>query len=139
VNDRLFEIEIPANSCVQLELNFAPTEVASYDFDLSILINKSTESRFSDSQLATSMTPCQSELNTSLNRDKTPVTRKSSRSSAVANDTTLKKKVSAVGLRHALLLSSPKIDFKIPIKYFETLKDGGFYEAKVNFHFSWPH
>jgi len=39
-------------------------------------------------------------------------------------------KVTAIGLRYALKLSTSKIAFKIPITYLEKLKDGGFYEAK---------
>jgi hypothetical protein len=77
-----------------------------------------------------SITPFQSELVASI-RDKTPLTRKSSRASNLAPQHILNKKVTAVGLRHALQLSSSEINFKIPIKYFENLKEGGFYEAKV--------
>lgn len=129
--DRAYELELQQSQSVELELVFSPTEVASYEFDLAISINRTNDRKYSETELATSVTPFQSsEINASINRDKTPVTRKSSRYSVF--NSTVKKKVTAIGLRHALLLSSPKIDFKIPIKYLEKLKEGGFYEAKVH-------
>lgn len=150
VNDRVYEIEIQANETIDMELKFSPTEVASYDFELPVFINRTMsalsnlddiQNRFTQSQL-NSVTPYQSEMGggggaassaapTALSRDKTPFTQKTSRSSTAFVQKTLKRKVTAVGLRHALHLSSSLISFKIPIKYFENLKDGGFYEAKV--------
>ena len=135
INDRIYEFEIQANQSTDLEFIFSPSEVASYDFDLPMLINPiSSETQYAfnqyDVSLPNSVTPFQSELMAS-NRDKTPLTRKSSRASNAAQHI-LNKKVTAVGLRHALKLSNTEINFKIPIKYFENLKEGGFYEAKVS-------
>ena len=42
-----------------------------------------------------------------------------------------RRRITAIGLRNALKLSEAKINFKIPIMYYEKLKEGGFYEAKV--------
>lgn len=124
-----------------MELNFAPTEVASYDFELPITINRTTTfsdqietmNRYNFSQInSSSVTPYQSDtLGLSALRDKTPINRKSSRASTALIQKSLRRKVTAVALRHALQLSTSIINFRIPIKYFENLKDGGFYEAKV--------
>lgn len=154
INDRCYEIEILANETIDMELNFAPTEVASYDFDLPVLINRSSMAadnidaavnRYMLSQLNSStVTPYESEMGMSAagaGREKTPLTRKTSRTSTALLQKNLRRKVTAVGLRHALQLSSTLINFRIPIKYFENLKEGGFYEAKVghslisNFYF----
>ncbi len=54
--------------------------------------------------------------------------RKSSRSSAL--NFLPKRIVNAIGLRHAIDITETKIDFKIPIKFLEMLKEGGFFEAK---------
>lgn len=148
INDRCYEIEILANETIDMELNFAPTEVASYDFDLPVLINRSSAAaaenmdaavnRYMLSQLNSStVTPYESEMgmSTAAGREKTPLTRKTSRTSITLLQKNLRRKVTAVGLRHALQLSSTLINFRIPIKYFENLKEGGFYEAKVGLSF----
>ena len=43
------------------------------------------------------------------------------------------RRVNAIALRHALNLSSSRLNFEIPILYLERLREGGFYEAKVYF------
>lgn len=160
INDRIYEFEIQPNETLEMEFKFAPTEVASYDFDLPIFINRTNNSTldaintnndpFTRSQInSATMTPFQSDAGGGVmssaglthQDNKTPhktTTHKTSRASTAAFlQKTLKRKVTAVGLRHALHLSSSLIHFKIPIKYFENLKDGGFYEAKVCFYFSY--
>lgn len=71
-----------------------------------------------------------SDYMTSVN-EKTPPTR-----STVTRNTLPsfypKRRVTAIGLRNALKLSESKVSFKIPIMYYEKLKEGGFYEAKVS-------
>lgn len=102
--------------------------MANYDFDLPMTVNRRVETKFEDYDL--SGTPFQSEYISAFNnRDKSAVTRKSSRQSLL--NLVPKRRITAIGLRHAIKLSNPKINFSIPITYYERLKDGGFYEAKV--------
>jgi hypothetical protein len=142
VNDQIYEVEIQSNQTLEMELNFSPNEVASYDFDLPIFINRTLLNSQSDqaidqynfSQLNSALSPYYEKMTESeqMMREKTPMTRKSNGSRVTtAQHQFLKRRVTAVGLRHALHLSNSTINFKIPIRYFENLKEGGFYEAKV--------
>lgn len=60
---------------------------------------------------------------------KTPPTRSTTSRHSLAAFTP-KRRITAIGLRNAIKLTETKINFKIPIMYFEKLKEGGFYEAK---------
>lgn len=125
--DKNYEILIQPNQIVDLDLLFSPTEVATYEFDIPMFVNKRLDNKYDDETRSPS--PYQSDYDASL-VEKTPVTRKSSRHSLV--NLVPKRKITAIGLRPAIHLSEPKIVFKIPITYFENLKEGGFYEARVN-------
>jgi hypothetical protein len=70
-----------------------------------------------------------SEFLSSVKNSNSNPSQKTSRSTIL--DIIPKRKVNAIGLRHALKLSNTKINFKIPITYLEKLREGGFYEAKV--------
>lgn len=142
VNDQIYEVEIQSNQTLEMELNFSPNEVASYDFDLPIFINRTLLNSQSDqaidqynlSQFNSALSPYYEKMTESeqMMREKTPMTRKSNGSRVTtAQHQFLKRRVTAVGLRHALHLSNSTINFRIPIRYFENLKEGGFYEAKV--------
>lgn len=120
--DRNFELFVNGDESIGLELIFAPTEVASYEFDLPISVNRLIENL--DEYV--SATPFTDFTSVGV---KTPITRKSSRFSLV--NYIPKRKVIAIGLRPAIEISNSNISFKIPIAYFERLKDGGFFEAKV--------
>ncbi|CAF0834043.1 unnamed protein product [Brachionus calyciflorus] len=118
--DRNYELFINGEENLALELVFAPTEVASYEFDLPMSVNRPDESLDDFG----SSSPYQSDIT----REKSPVTRKSSRYSLY--NFIPKRKIIAIGLRPAIEITNPKIHFNIPIAYFERLKDGGFFEAK---------
>lgn len=154
ITDRTYELETLGDQTVDMELHFAPSEVASYDFDLPMFINSlvvppcdeaetdndimmldeiSTVSSplrrtRSSQQSVAAYTPAPSS---SVGRKTAAAATASRRSTATVRQLTVKRRVTAVGLRHALHLSTTLIHFKIPIKYFENLKEGGFYEAKV--------
>lgn len=121
-NQRIYELVLNSDEIIPLELIFAPTEVASYEFELPISVNRPDENQdeYASSSPYTDYTSV---------RGKTPMTRKSSRFSLFNNIP--KRKIIAIGLRPAIEISNPNINFKIPIAYFERLKDGGFFEAKV--------
>jgi len=59
-----------------------------------------------------------------------PGTRSGQSSRHSSNSYTPRRRITAIGLRSALKLTETKIHFKIPIMYYEKLKEGGFYEAK---------
>ena len=67
----------------------------------------------------------------SSNQDKTNATSRKTSAYTLLQGTTPRCKVSAIGLRHALKLSTSKVAFKIPITYLERMREGGFYEAKA--------
>lgn len=121
--DRNYELFVNGDESVSLELVFAPTEVASYEFELPISVNRLIENL--DEYVST--TPYTDDFTSA--GGKTPITRKSSRFSLF--NFIPKRKVIAIGLRPAIEISNPNISFKIPIAYFERLRDGGFFEAKV--------
>ena len=116
---------IQAEQKAEMELIFSPTEVASYDFELPMFVNKPNENLFVFEQ-NNNGSPVPSEFMSST-RGKSPVA-KSSRTSLV--NFVPKRRINAIGLRPALQLSDLKLYFKIPIMYLEKLKEGGFYEAK---------
>ncbi len=72
--------------------------------------------------------PSSSEFMASQN-GKTPATRSSLTRNSIVNYAP-KRRITAIALRNAIKLSEMKINFKIPIMYYEKLKEGGFYEAK---------
>jgi len=130
----VYELTIQPEKILDLDLVFSPTEVASYEFDLPITINKPAAIHLYSSY--DQMTPYStSEFMASANV-KTPATAvpgtrsaHGSRQSSI-NYATPRRRITAIGLRSALKLTETKIHFKIPIKYYEKLKEGGFYEAK---------
>jgi hypothetical protein len=98
-----------------------------------MIINRPDEENMGEYEAMIANTPYLSEYQSASLRDKahSAATRKQSRSSMpyVAP----KKRVLAVGLRKALVLSTSNVEFKVPIRYYEKLKDGGFCEVKVNY------
>lgn len=131
INDKRYEITLSGGQTIEMEFVFTPSGVASYDFDLPITVNKREQLELLDEyDNMISNTPYMSSMQASALRDKRyqSPTRKSSRSSVLA--TTPKKKVTAVGLRKALELSTSCLWFKVPITYYEKLKEGGFCEVK---------
>lgn len=127
-----YEFIAPAEKEIELFLIFSPTEVASYDFELPMVINRpeSVDLRELDYiDKMNSKSEHMSEFLSSNNNTKTNFSRKTS-AYTLLQGTTPRCRVSAIGLRHALKLSNPKISFRIPITYLEKLKEGGFYEAK---------
>jgi hypothetical protein len=95
-----------------------------------MIVNKPEEIDISEYENMIANTPYLSEFqSTSLREKANSATRKSSRSSII--NMAPKKRVFAVGLRKALVLSTSNVEFKVPIKYYEKLKDGGFCEVKV--------
>lgn len=131
-NERVYEITILSQQSIDLELVFSPTEVASYDFDLPMEINKQSDEWLNMyDRNPSSFTPYQSEPIGGGGSSLRQKTLSAARSIHTASFNTLnKRKVTAVGLRHALEISNSKIDFKIPLLYLERLRDGGFFEAK---------
>jgi hypothetical protein len=108
-------------------------KVASYDFELPIIINRPESIDLQDYEYFEKMNSKSEHLSEFLSSVKNTTTNPSQKSSRyTAIEASLpKKKVVAIGLRHAIKLSNSKINFKIPITYLEKLKEGGFYEAKV--------
>jgi hypothetical protein len=126
IAQHVYQILIQPSESLDLELVFSPTEVSSYDFNLPLFVNQ-TDTELDNSEVNDLYTnsPQFSEYNR-----RTP---KQSRLSYA--DYSPKRSVIATGLRHAIELSLSKINFNIPIMYLEKLKDGGFYEAKVNINY----
>ena len=138
VVDKDYEVTLKPNQEVAMELIFTPTEVASYDFEMPLFVNRQTpeQSFFSfdekekiDSNSIASPVPSEFVSSPGPTRRSSKFRRATS-SSVVLNNFVPKRKITAIALRHALEISDLKVDFKIPIAYLETLKEGGFYEAK---------
>ena len=124
-----------------MELIFTPTEVASYEFELPLLVNRQINNSssigfYNDAAGGTggvgggggeSQSPAPSEFMGPA------LTQASRRSSRYIPSFAPKRKITAIALRHALDISDLRLDFRIPITYLETLKEGGFYEAKSLF------
>ena len=119
-----------------MELVFTPTEVASYDFECPILVNRQL---FRESQNSSPTGFQQQYESTGDQSNQSPAPSEfmgmgaSRRSSRYMPSLAPKRKITAIALRHALDISDLRLDFRIPITYLETLKDGGFYEAKSIF------
>ena len=123
-----------------MELIFTPTEVASYEFDLPLLVNKqiagaaSSIGFYSNDHGVDSQSPAPSEFMGQTGGGGGALTHASRRSSRYTPSFAPKRKITAIALRHALDISDLRVDFRIPITYMETLKDGGgFFEAKSIF------
>ena len=143
VEEKDYEVTLKSRQIVDMELIFTPTEVASYEFELPLIINKQSieesffnfESQEKDGIVCSNSSPMPSEFVSSPTptRRSSKYNRGSHGSSAILNSFVPKRNISAIALRHALEISDLKVEFKIPITYLETLKDGGFYEAKSIF------
>ncbi len=130
-----YELILLGEKSVELLLVFSPSEVASYEFELPMIINRPDTidiREFDYLDKLGSKNDRMSEFLSSKTNTKTNFSRKTSANSAftLIQGPLPRCKVTAIGLRHALKLSVSKIAFKIPITYLEKLKDGGFYEAK---------
>jgi hypothetical protein len=133
IENRIYELTIQPNQTLELELVFSPSGVASYEFDLPIVINKpENDMKFNQENYdqLISNTPYLSEFQASTMREKFSSNNSKSSRHTTLVDLTKKKRVLAVGLRKALELSTTGVSFKVPIRYYEKLKEGGFYEAK---------
>ena len=122
--------------CCFLILYLFYTKVASYEFELPISVNKPASYNLYNSQdMTNSESPMRSEFfKSTRGNPSAPVAqsgRKTSRHSLMF-DLVPKRPVTAIGLKHALKFSRNSLSFRIPIKYLEKLKEGGFYEAKVS-------
>ena len=114
---------------LKLDLVFSPKEVAAYDFDLPIKINKPRKPVFNeDSKTNTTDAKFYEIINGIAKDNKSPSTPKSEKQLVNYTPT---RHVTAIGLRYALSLSTEKIHFEIPLLYLERLQHGGFFEAKV--------
>jgi len=106
---------------------FSQIKIASYEFELPININK--QAQLANPQIRAMSSAAASEASgMTAWKDRYSPSRKSSRSSAI--NFLPKRIVNAIGLRHAIEITETKIEFQIPIKFLEKLKEGGFYEAK---------
>ena len=130
------KLTIRPNASVDMELVFTPTEVASYEFECPILVNRQL---FRESQNSSPTGFQQQYESTGDHSNQSPAPSEfmgmgaSRRSSRYMPSLAPKRKITAIALRHALDISDLRLDFRIPITYLETLKDGGFYEAKSIF------
>ena len=130
--NRLYELLVQGSQAVTLELVFSPSGVASYDFDLPMCINKPEEINLAAYDHMIANTPFLSgSLSLSMREKATQSAAQYSRSRFSANlDQTPRMKVLAVGLRKALVFSASVVHFQVPIRYYEKLKEGGFFEVK---------
>lgn len=117
---------IQPQEAIDLRLEFRPTEVASYDFELHSDYdhnnNNKNNNNTNNSEVASYL---------SDKKEAAALTKKASRHSAI--HPIPKRKVTALGLRHALSLSDTSINFEIPSAYVDKLKEGGYLETKVIF------
>ena len=107
-------------------------KVASYDFELPMIINRPDSMDLQEFDYFEKMNSKSERLSEFLSSTKNTTvnqSRKTSRYTLIEGMP--RRKINAIGLRHALKLSAAKIFFQIPITYLERLRDGGFYEAKV--------
>ncbi len=131
-----YELVLPGETRVELVLVFSPTEVASYDFELPMIVNRPDTIDIHEFDYLDKMTSKSERMSEFLSSKTNTKTNFNSRKTSANSAYTLLQgpmphcKVTAIGLRYALKLSTSKIAFKIPITYLEKLKDGGFYEAK---------
>lgn len=132
--DNNYELVAPADKVIELFLIFNPSEVASYNFDLPLIINRPDLVELNEFDYIDKLNSKSEHLSEFLssNQDNTKTNFNSRKTSAytLIQGHTPRCKVTAIGLRHALKLSTNKINFKIPITYLERMKEGGFYEAK---------
>ena len=119
MKDKSYEVVINANEFIELELVFAPTEVASYEFVLPVSVN-APDASVASSGWTEGSPDSEIRRPTRDSRQRKPLGLLAPR-----------RKISAIGLRQTLRISSTKLAFKIPLMYLEKLREGGFYEAKV--------
>jgi hypothetical protein len=134
ISKNIYEVQVDGEQTIKLDLVFNPKEVAAYDFELPITINKPrNKMAFMSEESKTNTTNTDAkfyELINGISRDKTPSTPKSQKQLV---DYTPNRHVTAIGLRYALSLSTTRVHFEIPLLYLERLQHGGFFEAKVLF------
>lgn len=128
VDNNVYEIQVDGEQTIKLDLVFNPKEVAAYDFELPITINKPRKQNYNEESKTTTTDAKFYELINGITRSKTP---SSSKSQKQIMDYTPNRHVTAIGLRYALGISTTKIHFEIPLLYLERLQHGGFFEAKV--------
>jgi hypothetical protein len=106
--------------------------VASYDFELPMIINRPDSMELHEFDYFEKMNSKSERLSEFLSSTKNTTVNQSRKTSHYTLIEGMpRRKINAIGLRHALKLSTAKIFFQIPITYLERLRDGGFYEAKV--------
>lgn len=131
--DNNYELTSYANKSIELHLVFSPTEVASYDFELPVIVNRPESinlHEFDYLDTLKSKSEQISEFLSSNNNTKTNFNSRKTSAYSIFQAALPHCKVNAIALRHALKISCPKLSFRIPITYLEKLREGGFYEAK---------